>query len=554
MLTPLLDRREMTGNYGPAAAAAAANAALSGNTTGRTVYVGSLPPEASVDELLNLVRFGPIERVHLVKDKSCVFISFLQGATAAAFHADAQVKKLALHGQALRIGWGQQSHLPPNIAAAVRDHQATRNVYIGRLSEKENEETLRDYFSKEFGPIDQVKVVRDKNCAFIHFLSIAIAIKVVNDLPKKPGWEGQSVNFGKDRCAYVPKAQQAAVHQAQQSAVQTLITHHLGGVPASPFMPFSPIQPISREFTPTIFNSPLFSDLASPGFMSQPRSYPNYPRDSFEGHGIRTVFLGRIDPETTYEDVCNNIRAGILQQIRFVREKNIAFVTFVEPEAAQMFYNYGRSNQLNIRGRLVTVGWAKMSDAMSDDVARGIEMGACRNVYIGKIPDMDIYHKEKLTADFEGFGDIEQINYLPEKHCAFVNFSSIAAAIKAVQGIKRHSDYTNLTISYGKDRCGNVRPPNDTNRGQRNPSGSHMTENSGGSTSPKSHLVSEVPHEQVKPIEDEIKHTTSESSSNSPTLDVRHSSVSGKRRDAEEEQNSVEESPISEPGEIMPDQ
>ena len=34
--------RQMTGNYGPAAAAAAAAAA--GNTTGRTVYVGNLPP------------------------------------------------------------------------------------------------------------------------------------------------------------------------------------------------------------------------------------------------------------------------------------------------------------------------------------------------------------------------------------------------------------------------------------------------------------------------------------------------------------------------------
>lgn len=35
----------MTGNYGPAAAAAAAAAA--GNTTGRTVYVGNLPPGES---------------------------------------------------------------------------------------------------------------------------------------------------------------------------------------------------------------------------------------------------------------------------------------------------------------------------------------------------------------------------------------------------------------------------------------------------------------------------------------------------------------------------
>lgn len=41
----------MTGNYGPAAAAAAAAAA--GNTTGRTVYVGNLPPGATFCEGLS---------------------------------------------------------------------------------------------------------------------------------------------------------------------------------------------------------------------------------------------------------------------------------------------------------------------------------------------------------------------------------------------------------------------------------------------------------------------------------------------------------------------
>ena len=179
----------MTGNYGPAAAAAAVAAA--GNKTGRTVYVGNLPggqlfsddlhglkhSDASVDELLNLVRFGPIERIHLVPEKSCVFVSFLDGSTAAAFHADANVKKLALKGQELRIGWGQASHVPTTVMAAVQKAQATRNVFLGNLDDATTEETLRDDLSK-FGPIDQVKIVRDKGIAFVHFLSIAVAIKV----------------------------------------------------------------------------------------------------------------------------------------------------------------------------------------------------------------------------------------------------------------------------------------------------------------------------------------------------------------------------------------
>lgn len=165
----------MTGNYGPAAAAAAAAAA--GNTTGRTVYVGNLPAEASVDELLNLVRFGPIEAVRLLPEKSCVFISFLDGSTAAAFHADACVKKLALHGQELKIGWGKPSMVHPTVATAVASSQATRNVFVGNLDPETNEQDLRNQLSR-FGPIDQVKIVRDKNIGFIHFLSISTAMKV----------------------------------------------------------------------------------------------------------------------------------------------------------------------------------------------------------------------------------------------------------------------------------------------------------------------------------------------------------------------------------------
>lgn len=165
----------MTGNYGPAAAAAAASAA--GNTVGRTVFVGDLPSDASVDELLNLVRFGPIEKVKIYLQRPSVFISFMDGSTAAAFHADASVKKLALHGQQLRIGWGKASYPPKYILKAVQLRSATRNVFLGDLPPDVNEQDLRDLCCR-FGDIDQVKIVRNRNCGFVHFLSIAVAIRV----------------------------------------------------------------------------------------------------------------------------------------------------------------------------------------------------------------------------------------------------------------------------------------------------------------------------------------------------------------------------------------
>jgi hypothetical protein len=43
------------------------------------------------------------------------------------------------------------------------------------------------------------------------------------------------------------------------------------------------------------------------------------------------------------------------------------------------------------------------------------------------------------------------------RNCAFVNFTNISNAIKAIDGVKNNADYANLRIAHGKDRCAN--PP-----------------------------------------------------------------------------------------------
>jgi hypothetical protein len=43
------------------------------------------------------------------------------------------------------------------------------------------------------------------------------------------------------------------------------------------------------------------------------------------------------------------------------------------------------------------------------------------------------------------------------RNCAFVNFTNISNAIKAIEGIKNKPDYGSLRIAHGKDRCAN--PP-----------------------------------------------------------------------------------------------
>ncbi|TFK92012.1 hypothetical protein K466DRAFT_481521 [Polyporus arcularius HHB13444] len=419
--------------YSPAAITAALSA--QNNQTARTVYVGNLPATASVDELLNLVHFGPLESIRVLPEKSCVFLSFLDGATAAAFHADALIKKLSLHGQELKIGWGKPSPVPSQVALAIQQSNASRNVYLGGLDEVTTEEQLRDDLSR-FGLIDQVKIVRDKNIGFVHFLSISTATKVVNTLPTEPSWAGKRVNYGKDRCAYIPKSQQAAAQAAQAAAAQSLVAQSaalspISGHAANPFAsPLSPYMPFSPD---------ALSSLAG-------------------GQGLnRTVYLGNIHPETTTEDLCNAIRGGVLQSLRYMQDKHIAFVTFVDPAAALTFFQVASYQGLTLNNRRLKIGWGKNSGPLPPALALAVHSGATRNVYVGNIEDFDTFTEEKLKRDFGEYGEIELVNFLKEKNCAFVNFTNIANAIKAIDGVKNKPDYANLRIAHGKDRCAN--PP-----------------------------------------------------------------------------------------------
>ncbi|TFK50834.1 hypothetical protein OE88DRAFT_1630400 [Heliocybe sulcata] len=435
--------------YSPAALSAALNAANT-NATARTVYVGNLPPTASVDELLNLVHFGPLESIRVLPEKSCVFLSFLDGATAAAFHADATIKKLSLHGQELKIGWGKPSPVPAAVTLAIQQSNASRNVYLGGLDENMTEEVLRDDLSR-FGLIDQVKIVRDKNIGFVHFLSIATANKVVNTLPTEPAWAGKRVNYGKDRCAYIPKSQQAAAQAAQAAAAQSLVSQ------AAPFS--SPFTPYAASFSPDV--------MGGMGGMGA-------------GQGLnRTVYLGNIHPETTTEDLCNAIRGGVLQSIRYMSDKHIAFVTFVDPAAALTFFQVASYQGLTLNNRRLKIGWGKNPGSLPPSLALAVHGGATRNVYIGNIEDFETFSDEKLKRDFGEYGDIELVNFLKEKNCAFVNFTNIQNAIKAIESIKNKPDYANLRIAHGKDRCANAPRQGPQGGGMRR-SASGSNQNAGG--------------------------------------------------------------------------
>ena len=80
-----------------------------------------------------------------------------------------------------------------------------------------------------------------------------------------------------------------------------------------------------------------------------------------------------------------------------------------------------------------------------------------------------------------------------------MNFTNIANAIKAIDGVKNKPDYANLRIAHGKDRCAN--PP------RSGPQGGSGGRRGGGSSQPPSAIDPPEGENLLKgtPIENGIK-------------------------------------------------
>ncbi|KAG1456148.1 hypothetical protein G6F46_009027 [Rhizopus delemar] len=391
--------------FNPAAAAAAAGYnTAEGN---RTIYLGGIPPGTTPSEILKQVKTGAIESYRALAEKACVFLSFVDPSSAQLLYQELSFKKMIINGQEIKHGWGNSSSIPLSLKVKIQAG-ATRAVYIGKIDSSLTKEKLTAEAIK-YGPIEEVKVVVEKSCAFVHFLNIASAVKCVTELPTIPEWQSKRVNYAKDHCA--------------------------GNLTNESFT-----SPASFGFD--AYGNPMMPTL---GLQTSPNA----------GNILRTIYIGSLQPDVKYEDICNAIRGGNVLQVRYFPDKHIAFVSFMDAGTAISVFNYANSQGLVIKGKRVRVGWGKPSTIPSQ-VAQAIQQGATRNVYIGGIDET--VNEDKLRQDFEQFGEIELVNTHKEKSCAFVNFTSVNSAVAAVAGIKlKNSEYQAFKINYGKDRCGN--PP-----------------------------------------------------------------------------------------------
>ncbi|EEB08349.2 RNA-binding protein [Schizosaccharomyces japonicus yFS275] len=371
----------------------------------RSLTISNLPNSYKISDLLSLIRTGPLEKACVKASKNRVLISFIHAADAFAFYEQCTVNRPVFQSKLLRVHFARPTILPESIHQALQQSAASRNVFIGNIPREFTEQTLEDCLSK-YGAIENVKILSSRNIAFVHFLNIKSAIRVVRELSSDKEWHSRRVFYGMDHCSV----------------------------------------PINN-------NSKLLAKKYN-GYYAGLDCFGSQETGKDKFAGNRTAFLGNLHESTETYEICNAIHYGPLHDVHYIPEKHICFITFISPEVARSFVEEYTKGRLYIHGRLVKVGWGKESRPFPAVLQTAVSNGASRTVYVGHVGKED--ELEKLLNEFSKYGEVEHFNYISKKKCVFISFTSLPNAIKAVSGVRQNKAFRKFRIHYGVDRCGGI--------------------------------------------------------------------------------------------------
>lgn len=191
-----------------AAAMIATTTGGTSNLGNRTIYLGNLHPDSTIEEICNVVRGGILQNVRLINERHVCFVTFIDPISAAQFYAMSSLHGLIIHNRKIKIGWGKHSGPLPNSINLAVGNGASRNIYIGGLDKIPEIQFTKEklyYDFKEFGEIEQINFFQERHCCFVNFTNISNAIKAIDGIRNNPDYQKCKINFGKDRCGNTPR-------------------------------------------------------------------------------------------------------------------------------------------------------------------------------------------------------------------------------------------------------------------------------------------------------------------------------------------------------------
>ncbi|KAI0244396.1 hypothetical protein L0F63_003256 [Massospora cicadina] len=176
----------------------------------RQVYLGGIAPDTTASDICNVVRGGILLSVRVVPDKTCAFVTFAGLREAADFLNYCNTTGIYIKSRRVKANWGKPVPLSHALDSAIRKG-ASRNIFFPTLTEGLTVERLRADF-KDFGELEQVHILPEKNSAFVNFNCLADAIKAFEALNANPFYSALGMRYGKDRCANAVRFFQPRAH------------------------------------------------------------------------------------------------------------------------------------------------------------------------------------------------------------------------------------------------------------------------------------------------------------------------------------------------------
>lgn len=153
-------------------------------------------------------------------------------------------------------------------------------------------------------------------------------------------------------------------------------------------------------------------------------------------HTNRTLYLGNVHNEVTASDVLNHCMVGTVFSLKFLRDKKCAFLTFVNPHAAETFLYGCLLSPLVIKNNKIKVTHGNNSNIPMSMIVE-LYHGATRSIQIDGAGIENVF--ENLESTYRKNGN------------TIYNFTSIHAAVKAMNDLK--SSRCDRNFSFVPDRC-----------------------------------------------------------------------------------------------------
>ncbi|KAJ7163795.1 hypothetical protein C8R43DRAFT_1122761 [Mycena crocata] len=306
-----------------------------------TVRIHNTPSWARVDEVLDLVMFGPIYRIDdsVENGSRVITLTFYHHHVAKAFYQDVAANKVDFYGRRLSFSceWSGRPEIKrPFPSRALRINQSV------------SEEFLAENMSS-YGPIDRI-IIPSNGRAYVHYLSTkscALAMKALRQ-------NGIDASFTPDRCVIAGSTRATAIANRSRTVMLDCIPPDTsvadicdqirgGSLERINFQPQNGtafVHFVHDTSAVSFFRYALYRDLmvnerrVAARFVPTSVQMPRFMRDQIQLGATRCLaVLGIVDPEKLREE---SQRYGTVERVSVSESTYETYVSFTHVSQAVM--------------------------------------------------------------------------------------------------------------------------------------------------------------------------------------------------------------------------